>query len=103
MNVVPETFEILVMTVFGVEIDSKWIDWAKNMLNAGFVNENMCNLSNQTPDSNKQQDLKKQIEVLICEFNLDIPKEYVIMNYIRYLLLEYQSGKRIVFEIPALR
>lgn len=99
LNAIPETLEILAMTVFGVKIDSKWIDWAKSMLNAGFINENMRNLSDQTPDNNNQQELRKQVEVLICEFNLDIPKEYILMNYIRYLLLEYRSGKRTVLNV----
>lgn len=89
LNAVPETFEILAMTAFDAKIDLKWIDWASSMLNAGFTNENMRNLSKQIPDSNTQKKLREQVEVLICEFNLDIPAEYVLMNYIRYLLLEH--------------
>ncbi len=99
LDAVPETFEIMAMTVFDVEIDYKWIDWAKNMLNAGFVNENMRDFSNQHPGNNVQEKLREQVEVLICEFNLDIPKEYVLLNYICYLLQLFQSGKRTVLNV----
>ena len=32
LNKVPNTLEILAMTVFDMEIDEKWITWSKNMI-----------------------------------------------------------------------
>lgn len=99
LNKVPNTLEILAMTVFDMEIDEKWITWSKNMIKADFVNKNMQDFASQIPCIDNQKDLRKRMDILICEFNLDINKEYILLNYLRFLLFENYHKRRTVLEV----
>lgn len=94
INKVPVTHEILAMTIFGQEIDGRWTRWAQQMIGTGFVNETLFQFVKQIPDSGNQKELREQMKLMIREFNLDISSEDVFTNYIRYLLMEEENGKK---------
>lgn len=99
-NKVPVTPEILALSAFGQNIDQRCQDWAANMLEAGFINENMKRFQQQTPLPDNQIEMKEQLRILIREFNLDIfALEMILSNYIRFLLAEEKRGERSFLQI----
>lgn len=96
---VPVTCEILALTVFGEDIiNQRWVEWANDMLKAGFINKTMkCLASGAFPDN--QTDLKERVNVLIREFNMEQTNEEILSNYIWFLLMEQDRGKRSVLEV----
>lgn len=99
-NNVPITPEILALSAFGQNIDQRCQDWAANMLEAGFINENMKRFQQQTPLPDNQIEMKEQLRILIREFNLDIfALEMILSNYIRFLLAEEKRGERSSLQI----
>ena len=97
---VPVTHEILALTVFGqYVINRKWTDWAGDMLQAGFINASMKSFASQDPLMVDPVELKNRMNVLIREFNLDLSDENILGNYIRFLLIEKEQGRRSVPEI----
>lgn len=99
LNKVPSTIEICAKTVFDCKIDYKWIDWAKCMLDAGFVNDDMKFFAERIIGADQQNELRDQVVILIREFNLDISKSDMLINYILFLLREHQNGKIAVLDI----
>lgn len=93
VKAVPDTPAIQALTTFDQYIDHRWTDWAKNTIEAGFVNENLKNFAEKIPGKENQKELKEQMETLIREFNLYLTKEGVFNNYICYLLIQEEEGK----------
>lgn len=89
---VPSTPDVVAWTTFGDEINHIWIDWANDMLNAGFVNETMKVFANKIPTSNNQDELKALMNTLIYEFNLKVPRKYVLKNYICYIVMRENNN-----------
>lgn len=99
LNEVHDTPEILAMTAFDVRIDHRWIDWANRMIQAGFINDNMICFANHVPSKENLKMLKEQMENLICEFNLNIPKGDTLTNYVGFLLYENRRGNRTILHV----
>lgn len=84
---IPSAPDIVACTTFGDEINHLWTDWANEMLNAGFVSNNMKVLANKIPTADNQDELKELMNTLIEEYNLKLPPKYVLRNYICYLMM----------------
>lgn len=96
---VPKTLEIVAFTVFGKEIDKQWVEWANSMLKAGYVNESMADFAQQTPLPASQQELKEKMDQILREFNLNFSKEYILNNYVVYLLALELEQQRSISEV----
>lgn len=96
---IPDTLEILAMTMFDSTIDEKWTEWSNKMLKAGFINDHMRDFASLTPCAENQEDLRARMYTLIYEFNLDLSKENTLINYIQYLLIMNKSGEKTILEI----
>lgn len=96
---VKNTPEILAMTVFDVEIDQRWMNWAKALIDGGYVTDDMIAFSNQVPLPSNQNELKEKMDELILQFNLNVEKKYMLMNYIHTLLYENRLGQRTVLNV----
>ena len=83
---IPQTIELLALTIYKQEIDDRWPAWARNLLDAGFSNENLTDFARQIPQPGNQQELREQMNQIIMEFNLDaFCGKYTLCNYINFL------------------
>lgn len=95
---VPMTPDVVVWTTFGDDIDECCIDWANEMISAGFVNDSMKTLAKKTPTPDNQDELKELMNTIIGEFNLNVPPKYVLKNYICFLAMREHSDNITVLE-----
>lgn len=95
---VPTTPDVVVWTTFGDDIDDFCIDWANDMISAGFVNDSMKTLAKKTPTPDNQDELKELMNTIISEFNLNVPPKYVLKNYICFLAMREHSDNITVLE-----
>lgn len=96
---IPDTLEILAMTMFDSTIDEKWTEWSNKMLKAGFINDHMRDFASLTPCAENQEDLRARMYTLIYEFNLGLSKENTLINYIQYLIFLNESGEKTILEV----
>jgi hypothetical protein len=93
MKYIPSTAEILAFKMLGKSVDKRWINWAYDMLNAGFETESLVMLAGEIEPYN-QFELQSLTNKVFNELNLtwdDI--EQVYTNYICYLVSEAIANK----------
>jgi len=93
MQPIPSTAEILVFKMLGNNVNKKWIDWAYDMLRAGFETENLVMLAGELEPYN-QFELQSLADKVLKDFNLtwDNPDE-VYKNYVCYLVSATLEGR----------
>lgn len=93
MKPIDSTAEILAFKMLGRSIDKKWIDWAYDMLEAGFETENLVMLAGEIEPFN-QFELQSLAEKVLKELHLTWDdSELVYKNYVCYLVSEALQGK----------
>lgn len=93
MKPIKTTTEILFLKVLNRDIDKTWVDWAIDMLLAGFDTENLVILAGEGEPFNQfyLQDLTTKI---LGELHLDYSdKEQTVKNYACYLIDKAQNGE----------
>jgi len=93
MKPIETTAEILVFKVLNRDIDKTWVDWAIDMLMAGFDTENLVILAGEGEQFNQfyLQDLTTKI---LGELQLDYSDtEQTVKNYACYLIDKAQNGE----------
>lgn len=86
MQPVPSTAEILVFKMLGNNVNKKWIDWAYDMLCAGFERENLVMLAGELEPYN-QFELQSLADKVLKELDLTWDnREQVYKNYACYLV-----------------
>ena len=99
MEPIKSTAEILAFKALNRNINKVWIDWAVDMLVAGFDTENLRILAGESEPINQfyAQDLAEKV---LSELNLDYSdKEKTIKKYASYLLDKYISNNTDNFKI----
>ena len=80
------TFKILMQKSLNADIDESWINWAMEMMEAGFENENLFILAGISKPFN-QFELQDLTSKILNELNLDFSNQKsVIENYVYYLI-----------------
>ena len=80
------TFKILMEKTFNSDIDESWINWAMEMMEEGFENENLFILAGISKPYN-QFELQELTTKVLKELNLDYSNQnLVIRNYVYYLI-----------------
>jgi hypothetical protein len=93
MKLIPSTAEILAFKMLGRSINRQWIDWAYNMLEAGFETENLIILAGEMEPYN-QFEVQSLANKVLKELNLTWDdREQVYKNYVCYLISEALDGK----------
>jgi len=93
MKPIPSTAEILVFKMIGGNVNKKWIDWAYEMLLAGFETENLIQLAGESEPYN-QFELQRLTDKIFEELNLKWDdEEQVYKNYACYLISQALDGK----------
>ena len=86
MKSVKSTTEILAFKALNRDINKTWVDWAVEMLMAGFDTENLTILAGEFEPFNQFQ-LQNLTTVVLSELRLDYSdKERAIKNYACYLI-----------------
>ena len=94
MNTVKSTSEILAFKFLNRNVNNVRVNWAIEMLMAGFDSENLLYLAGENEHTN-QFELQKIANKALDELNLKYSdRETVIANYVCYLLDEAITGKR---------
>lgn len=93
MTPIPSTAEILIFKMLGDNINKKWIDWAYDMLMAGFETENLIILAGEIEPYN-QFELQRLTDKILDELGLTYENsELVYRNYACYLIGKALSGE----------
>jgi len=93
MKYIPSTAEILAFKMLGKSVNKNWINWAYDMLNAGFETENLVMLAGEVEPYN-QFELQGLTNKVFEELNLAwSDTEEVYTNYINYLISEALAEK----------
>jgi len=80
------TYKILMHKSMNHFIDESWIDWAIEMMEAGFESENLYILAGQTKPYN-QFELQDLTSKVFNDLNLDYSdRDLTIKNYVYYLI-----------------
>ena len=86
MKPIPSTAEILAFKMIGHNVNKKWIEWAYDMLVAGFESENLVTLAGEVEPYN-QFELQRLTDKVFTELNLTYDnRELVYKNYVCYLV-----------------
>lgn len=94
MNPVKSTSEILAFKVLNRSVDNVWVNWAVEMLIAGYDSENLLYLAGENEKTN-QFELQNIANKALTELNLDFSnEEMVINNYVCYLIDQAISKER---------
>jgi hypothetical protein len=79
------TYKILKEKAFNSDIDESWVDWAIEMIRAGYENENLYELAGITRPYN-QFELQDLTNKVLNDLKLDFSnKEITIRNYVYFL------------------
>lgn len=93
MTPVKLTYEILANKVLNRSVDKIWVEWAYQMLLAGFDNENLIILAGETAPYNEFE-LRELTNKIFDELHLDYSdKEKIIKNYASYLIDKVIAGE----------
>ena len=99
MKPVESTAEILAFKALNRDIDKFWVDWAVDMLLAGFDTENLIILAGESEPFNQFQ-MQKLTDKVLYELRFDpSDKEKTINNYVYYLVSKALSGNVDTFEV----
>ena len=97
MEPVDSTAEILAFKVLNRNINEKWINWAVDMLMAGFETENLVILAGESKPYN-QFELQSLADKILNELNLSLDDEdQIIKNYACYLIEKTLTGEKQLF------
>jgi len=98
MKPIKSTIEILAFKSLGRPIDKLWVDWAVEMLLAGFETENLITLAGEFPPYD-QFELQILTEKILKELDIDYSdKEKLINDFVFY-----QIDKALNKEIDSFR
>ncbi len=93
MKPVKSTSEILAYKVLNRNVDKTWIDWAVDMLMAGFDTENLTMLAGESAPFNQFQ-MQELTDRVLTELQLDYSdKHKIIKNYTCYLIDKSLDGE----------
>ncbi len=93
MKPIPSTAEILVFKMIGENVNKQWINWAYEMLLAGFETENLIQLAGELEPYN-QFELQRLTDKIFKELNLKWDnEEQIYKNYACYLIGQALDGK----------
>ncbi len=85
-NSVLSTYKILKEKAFNSDINESWIDWAIEMIEAGYESANLYELAGKTRPYN-QFELQELTTKIFKDFNLDYSdKRQTLRNYVYFLL-----------------
>lgn len=94
MNLVKSTSEILAFKVLNRNVNNVWINWAIEMLIAGYNSESLLFLAGENENTN-QFELQNLANKTLDELGLDFSdKDKVINDYVYYLIDEAILGKK---------
>jgi hypothetical protein len=94
MQPIPSTAEMLAYKALNRSVDETWINWALDMLMAGFETENLVILAGITPFYN-QFELKVLTDKVFDELNLDYSDaDKAVKNYASFLIDQCLRGER---------
>ncbi|EHQ30080.1 hypothetical protein [Mucilaginibacter paludis] len=94
MQAIPSTYQILAYKVLGQSIDDEWVNWAVEMLQAGFDTESLTILAGVSPFYN-QFELQALTDRVFNELQLDYSDaEAVLANYTSFLATVCLAGQR---------
>jgi hypothetical protein len=80
------TYRILKAKAFNENVDESWIDWAIDMIEAGYESENLYMLAGETKPYN-QFELQELTNKVFQDLRLDYSdKDAVIRDYVYYLI-----------------
>ncbi|MFL5742931.1 MAG: hypothetical protein ACJ75B_22115 [Flavisolibacter sp.] len=80
------TYRILKAKTFNEDVDESWIDWAIEMMEAGYESDNLYMLAGVTKPYN-QFELQELTSRVLKDLQLDYSnKEVVLNNYVYFLL-----------------
>lgn len=83
---VQSTYKILKAKAFDENIDESWIDWAIEMVEAGYESNNLYMLAGETKPFN-QFELKELTNKILHDLQLDYSNKHdVLTNYVYYLI-----------------
>jgi hypothetical protein len=93
MKLIKSTSEILAFKILNRDIGKIWIDWAIDMLMAGFNTKNLVILAGESEPFNQFQ-LQKLTDKVLDELHLDYSdKKLIIKNYVFYLIDKALKGE----------
>lgn len=93
MKPIPSTTEILAFKVLGRAIDKTWVNWAYDMLEAGFETENLVILAGEMQPYN-QFELQSLTDKIFIELNLALnDRKQLLKNYVCYLVDKALAGE----------
>src|SRR5690554_279091 len=94
MKYIDLTYEIIALKHLDRNVDEKWINWAVEMMMAGFETESLIELAGISKPYN-QFELKPLTDKVFVELDIDITdKNKTINQYISFLLNEVLDNKR---------
>ena len=103
MELVKSTTRVLAFKALNRYFDKVWVDWAVEMLMAGFENDNLMILAGEFEPYNQFQ-LQDLTTKVFKELNLDFSdKDLLIKNYACYLIDKFFIGEldnfKVLFEL----
>jgi hypothetical protein len=94
MRYIPSTAEIVLFKMLGRSVDERWVNWAYDMLLAGFETEELVILAGEHSPFD-QFGLQRLTDKIFSELGLAFDNEKTVYkNYICYLLNEVILGNR---------
>jgi hypothetical protein len=99
MKPVKSTAEILAFKVLNRDIDKTWVNWAVDMLIAGFDTEHLTILAGENEPFNQFQ-MQELVDKVLAELQLDYSvKDQTIKNYACYLIDKSLDGELDNFKV----
>jgi hypothetical protein len=99
MKPVKSTAEILAFKVLNRDVDKTWVDWAVDMLMAGFDTEYLTILAGESEPFNQFQ-MQELVEKVLAELQLDYSdNEQTLKNYACYLIDKSLDGELDNFKV----
>ena len=92
------TAEILALKVLGETTSEKWVDWAVEMLMAGFDGERVVQLAGESPPYNSWEMDALGAKVLAEQCINVSDEECIIKNYVCYLVNKAIAGEMHILE-----
>jgi hypothetical protein len=86
MKEVVSTYKVLMKKAFNDDIDECWVEWALEMMEAGYESDNLYILAGISKPYN-QFELQELTDQVIADLNLKTSdKSLMIINYVYYIL-----------------
>ena len=86
MQEVLSTYRVLMKKAFNEDIDESWLEWALEMMEAGYESDNLYILAGITKPYN-QFELQELTDKVLADLNLETSdKSLTIRNYVYYIL-----------------